>query len=194
MPLRETTLDPVGEAPPAADGRPVVRVLTGALTGLTLPLERGEYLLGKADDCDLRLPDHGVSRRHARLLRTSDLLVTVLDLRSTNGSFVGGKRVEMSLLRDGEVVQLGPVVQLRLEYVAGDPTAAAPALTERQVELVRLVAAGLSNAEIAARLQISQRTVTTHVEHVYRRLDLRSRAALALYAAQHGLVPPRRPG
>lgn len=177
-------------APRAAAGRPVVRVLSGAQSGQSLPLERPEYLLGKHEGCDLRLPDHGVSRRHARLLRTSDLLVTLLDLGSTNGCFVGERRVEMCLLRDGDLVRLGPVVQLRLDYVPeAEAKAEPPALTPRQVELVRLVAEGLSNAEIAARLQVSLRTVTTHVEHVYRRLDLRSRAALALYAARHGLVP-----
>jgi len=51
-------------------------------------------------------------------------------------------------------------------------------LSAREEEVARLVAQGLSNAEVAQRLFISTRTVTTHLQHIYRRLDVPSRAAL----------------
>jgi len=61
-------------------------------------------------------------------------------------------------------------------------------LTEREVEVLALLARGLANKEIARRLNISPKTVSNHLEHVYTKLDVGSRAAATLYATQHGLV------
>jgi len=62
-------------------------------------------------------------------------------------------------------------------------------LTEREVEVLKLLAQGLSNKEIAARLVISSKTVGTHVEHVYAKINASSRATASLFAVQHGLLP-----
>jgi non-specific serine/threonine protein kinase len=62
------------------------------------------------------------------------------------------------------------------------------ALTPREVEVVRLVAAGLTNAEIAERLVLSEHTVHRHVANILRKLDVPSRAAVASLAARDGLV------
>ena len=61
-------------------------------------------------------------------------------------------------------------------------------LSERQVEVVRLVAAGCSNPEVAERLVISRRTAEHHVQHVYAKLGVSSRAAVALFALEHELL------
>jgi HD-GYP domain-containing protein (c-di-GMP phosphodiesterase class II) len=61
-------------------------------------------------------------------------------------------------------------------------------LSEREVEVVRLVAAGCSNPEVAERLVISRRTAEHHVQHVYAKLGVSSRAAVALFALEHELV------
>ncbi|WP_460819612.1 helix-turn-helix transcriptional regulator, partial [Nocardioides korecus] len=60
-------------------------------------------------------------------------------------------------------------------------------LTERQVEVLQLLARGLSNAAIAGQLHLSEHTVHRHVANVYLTLGLRSRAAAAAYAVRHGL-------
>jgi DNA-binding CsgD family transcriptional regulator len=57
-------------------------------------------------------------------------------------------------------------------------------LSGREEEVARLVAQGLSNAEVAERLFISSRTVSTHLQHIYRRLELPSRAALIRYVLE----------
>lgn len=63
-------------------------------------------------------------------------------------------------------------------------------LTDREREIVVLVAEGLSNQEIADRLFISFSTAKTHVSHVLTKLGLRDRIHIVIYAYQHGLVEP----
>jgi HD-GYP domain-containing protein (c-di-GMP phosphodiesterase class II) len=62
-------------------------------------------------------------------------------------------------------------------------------LTPREVEVLRLLARGLSNKEIAQRLSISPKTVGNHAEHIYAKIDAQSRAAAAFFAMQQGLLP-----
>ena len=61
-------------------------------------------------------------------------------------------------------------------------------LSEREVEVARLVAAGLSNPQIAKQLVISRRTAEHHVQHIYAKVGVSSRAGLALFAHEHELV------
>ena len=61
-------------------------------------------------------------------------------------------------------------------------------LSEREVEVLRLVAGGLSNREIARRLVVSPRTAEHHVQHIYAKIGASSRASAALFAMEHGLL------
>jgi HD-GYP domain-containing protein (c-di-GMP phosphodiesterase class II) len=63
-------------------------------------------------------------------------------------------------------------------------------LSEREIEVLRLVAEGCSNPEIAKRLYISRRTAEHHVQHVYSKIGVSSRAAAALFALEHDLLAP----
>lgn len=71
----------------------------------------------------------------------------------------------------------------------GRPSAETGApLSKRELEVSRLVASGYSNAQIATELFISPRTVTTHLDHIYVKLELNSRTALTRYLADTGLL------
>jgi DNA-binding NarL/FixJ family response regulator len=92
---------------------------------------------------------------------------------------------------------LAPTVTSRLvREFASRPTAGRPraelltSLTEREVEVLLLVAEGLSNAELAERLVVSHATAKTHVSRILSKLGLRDRAQLVVAAYEAGLVVP----
>ncbi|MFC5233914.1 response regulator transcription factor [Pseudonocardia zijingensis] len=89
----------------------------------------------------------------------------------------------------GEVF-LDAAVARRLTQEIRGPRIGLGALTAREREILVLVAAGLSNKEIAAELVISERTARTHVSNVLGKLNLSSRTQAALVAVREGLVEP----
>lgn len=86
-------------------------------------------------------------------------------------------------------VQLSPQAALRLMREVQVP-ASAEKLTARETEVLRLLAQGRSNKEIAAELVIGEKTVKTHVSSILSKLDVPSRTQAALYAVRIGLVSP----
>ena len=62
-------------------------------------------------------------------------------------------------------------------------------LTNKEIDVLRLAARGLSNKEIAARLVITPKTVGNHIEHIYTKIGASNRAGAALFATRHGLLP-----
>ncbi len=100
---------------------------------------------------------------------------------------------------DGECL-LAPAITRRLieRFVRRPPGITTPPelaeLTNRELEVLRLIASGLSNTEIASSLFLSEGTVKTHVNRLFRKLELRDRVHAVLFAYETGLVQPGQRG
>ena len=100
-----------------------------------------------------------------------------------------GARLELdaaaaALQAIGAAGDLDRIARMRREQAAPGQ----PPLTAREVEVLRLIAAGLTNRGIADRLGISEKTVARHVSNLFVKLGLSSRSAATAYAFRHGLV------
>ena len=62
-------------------------------------------------------------------------------------------------------------------------------MTAREVEVLRLLARGLSTKEIAKHLVVAPKTAANHIEHIYSKINARNRVAASLFAVEHGLLP-----
>jgi len=134
--------------------------------------------------------------RPARILAAADAYQAMREPRPYRDA-LGAERAAAELRADakagrldGEAVEAvlgaaGHRVRRRHEGPAG--------LTAREVEVLRLLARGLSNRAIAERLTIAPKTVGNHVEHIYAKIGASTRAAAALFALQHGLLPEEEP-
>jgi len=158
---------------------------------------------------DLRMPRcDGVSATgqvRARYPRTQVVVLTTFAddaevlaaLRAGARGYItkdaGAQEVARAIRRVAEGdADLDPGVQRRLlellpHYVQTEVTLR-DGLTDRETDVLRLIAAGLSNAEIAAQLVISESTVKTHVNHVFAKIDARDRAQAVAYAFRAGLI------
>lgn len=77
-----------------------------------------------------------------------------------------------------------------LTMISGGPPAKSmyDGLTQREVEILRLLAAGVANKQVAFRLKISDKTVRNHISHIYEKLNIYDRSQAVLYAVRKGLV------
>src|SRR5262245_9016846 len=79
--------------------------IRGRAVGESFTLEREETVIGRGPECDIRLEDEGISRRHCKVVR-SDGEWVVMDLHSTNGTYQNGERIQVLTLTDGMKVHV----------------------------------------------------------------------------------------
>lgn len=175
----------------------VVTVLSGKERGRSFRLRLGEQLIGRDARADIQLDDSGVSREHAKIVWTPQGVINLLDLRSKNGTGLNGARVDVAILRPGDRIQVGPDVELLFGHdvpgaVAQERAAVASELRRnlsiRQLQVAKLVADGLTNRQIAKRLNIKVRTVESHLDSAYAKLGINSRSELTRAVVEAGLL------
>jgi len=133
----------------------------------------------------------------ARLLAAADVFVALSEPRPHRPALeravaVDAMRAEVTEGRlDAEAAEA--VLNAAGERTPGRRAAGLPAdLTPREAEVLRLLARGLTNKEIAARLEISPKTIGNHIERVYTKAGVRTRAAATLFAVEHGIAGSQR--
>jgi DNA-binding NarL/FixJ family response regulator len=157
-------------------------------------LEAARQILGAAD---------GMHRPHVLMLTTFDVDDYVYEaLRAGASGFLLKDATASELVHAVRVVAAGdallaPTVTRRLiaEFArrpgaSPPPPAALGMLTSRETEVLRLIARGLSNAEISDTLVIAEQTTKTHVSRILAKLNLRDRAQAVVLAYESGLVSP----
>jgi NarL family two-component system response regulator LiaR len=185
----DAELDIVGEA---ADGAEAVRLAAALKPDVVL--------------MDLVMPGmDGIAATRTIRSQLPDVEIIALTSVLEDASVVGAVRAGAIgyLLKDTQAdelcrairaaaagqVQLSPQAAARLMRELNTPAPPALAvLSERETEVLRCLARGRSNREIAAQLQIGETTVKTHVSNVLAKLGLASRTQAALYAVQTGLL------
>ena len=192
----EDGIEVVGEA---ADGRAGVDVVLRERPDVALMDVRMPHLDGV--EATRRITAAGVATR-VLVLTTFDLDEHVAGaVRAGASGFLLKDTPPDELVRAVRVVAAGDallspsVTRQLLDQVAagGTPVAIDPAveaLTEREREVLDLLARGLSNAEIAERLVLGETTVKTHVGRVLSKLGLRDRVQAVVWAYEHGVVRP----
>lgn len=182
---------------------PSLRFVTGPLSGTVISLEHDAGTIGRRQDNDYVVADPSVSRVHARLTRTDEHTVVIVDLGSSGGTAVNGELVTTSrVVAHGDRIGIGVS-----EAVLENPVAAAherqdtttlslavpvvvegPTLSPRQGQVLDLIAQGMTNAEIGRELGITERTVKAYAQELFVKLGARNRAGAVAEAIHVGLL------
>lgn len=182
----------VGEA---ADGAEALRVLERVSVDIVLM------------DLQMGAGMHGVEATRRIAGRVGAPTVLILTTYSTDADILAAVEAGAAgyLLKDAAPEELGAAVRAaaRGETVLAPPVAArllgrvraeGPVLSQREGEILELVAEGLSNRQVSRRLFISEATVKTHLVHVFGKLGVDSRTAAVAAAVQAGLIRLRASG
>lgn len=190
----EPDIDVVGEAADGSDAVTLARELDPDVVLMDLRMPTMDGI-----EATRQITEAGEDTPRVLVLTTFDLDEYVYEaLRSGASGFLLKDAPEQQLLSGIRMVADGgslfaPAVTRRLIERFTAPTSQEPppalaTLTSRELEVLRLLARGLSNAEIAAELVVSEHTAKTHVAHILNKLGLRDRVQAVVVAFESGIA------
>jgi DNA-binding NarL/FixJ family response regulator len=189
------------------EGDPRVKVIGQAVDGLDV-VKKAASLKPDVILMDLKMPNlDGVEATRQIVAAQPDVKVLILTTFETDTYVLQALRAGASgyVLKDsqvdaivssllavmsGERVMASAVANRVVEMLSGTSTPKQfyDGLTAREVEILKLIALGQANKQIARRLEISEKTVRNHVSNMYEKLHIYDRAQAVLYAVRKGLV------
>jgi DNA-binding CsgD family transcriptional regulator len=182
---------------------PLLIFIHGPIAGKRIDLTADEHTAGRSDQNDIVLNDPMASRVHAIFMRRGGVFL-LEDLGSHNGTYVNDERLHaVRQLHHGERVGIGKSRILfedptqitdDVTQVSDAPAFAGATFTQRQIQVLRLMARGLSNKQIGERLFVSERTVKAYVSSIFEKLQVQKRAAAVASALRLGLIDMPREG
>ena len=176
---------------------PMLIFIHGPLAGKRISLEKDEMTVGRSDTNDVVLKDPLVSRVHAIFIKRAGAWL-IDDLGSHNGTYVNDERLHsVHQVRHGDRISVGASkimfedARMTMDdatQIIAAPTFVGATFTQRQIQVLRLMARGLSNKQIAERLFVSERTVKAYAQSVFEKLGVNKRAAAVAGALRLGLI------
>jgi diguanylate cyclase (GGDEF)-like protein len=95
---------------------PYLMIISGANIGKLFNLNADEFIAGRLQDCQIWIEDTTISRKHFRILRNSNNECTIIDLDSTNGTYINNKRVTSAVLKGGDKIQISKDTIILFDY------------------------------------------------------------------------------
>jgi pSer/pThr/pTyr-binding forkhead associated (FHA) protein len=182
-------------------GTPILIFIHGPIAGKRVSLDADERTIGRGKQNDIVLDDPLVSRLHGIFMRRGGVYV-LEDLGSHNGTYVNDERIHgVRQIRHGDRIGIGKSRLLFEDPTMAneDPTQisdagafAAVSFTQRQLQVLRLMARGLSNKQIGERLFVSERTAKAYVASIFEKLQVNKRASAVASALRFGLIDAPR--
>ena len=129
-----------------------------------------------------------------------ELQYAVRSIKSGASGYLTKESAPMQLMQvlrkiaaGGAFISTGVAEQLALGSMLGSSAAAHEKLTDREFEVFRLIAIGMSVTDIAGRLNLSAKTISTHKANLMQKMNLQNQSELIRYAIKHGVTEPLEP-
>ena len=100
-----------------SEKKPYLTCIKGAMLGQIYPIDKTDVFVGRSTDCEICVPDSTISRRHFKIIQKNPHTLFVEDLKSTNGTYVNGNRVEKAKIKEGDKIQISRNTILELHYL-----------------------------------------------------------------------------